>query len=581
MNKNHIAGFLLALIFVLPAASHALPIGHGITYFNQSIGARSYGMGGAVTAAGGDGTFSFSNPAGLSGVQGTFFSIDSQNMTLLQAFQVSPGNIGIGLSSHYSKYDISSTSRYSYYNTYVSFLYAQSQGPFSFGGNFKYILSEEYKISSQPIKTGNGWDADLGMAIRLNNWLKAGAYIQNFVPFSMGGKNVWNNGSAESISMTARGGLAINLFGKNALFEKSSIRKMLLDLDVEVNSYYIFLGHAGLEWEIDGAWTLRAGIDQQLRQNRSVSVFTLGMGTLLDKWNVDIGYDPLISESAALSAYFIPEEIKRSAKETNFPSFNVASPQDNLVTDADFIMISGTARNTRVSVSGLNVFVNSDGSFSASVPLYMGKNLVEVTGTDDFGRRTVVQRKVLRKAKIVVLKEEKLEKKKADIIKVEETLLQKELMLATIEAKAARTAQEKKLLEKEKAVIIKQKEAIKEEKKKVESEVTVIQEKKTKVEALATLGVINAKEDAAYDIEERITRAELAMWLVKARGIPVYSVSRDLYPDVKKSDWAAPFIQAVVAKGLMSPYADGRFHPEDGVKESEGLSILKKFDKVK
>jgi len=569
----------LSCFFLLNApVVSGLPFGRGITYFNQSIGARSLGLGGTLVTAGEDGTFSFSNPAGLAGLQGSYFSIDSQNMAFMQAFLAGQGSLGIGLSSHNAK---DAGSSLSFSNTYASFVYAQKLELFTLGANLKYILSEEFKEGTSPIRTGSGWDLDLGIASQMNSWLKSGLYVQNIVPYSMGARNIWNNGSSESISMSVRAGAGVKLFGRDSLLGRPDLRKMQLFIDAEMNSMLILLGHLGLEWEAGELWTLRAGLDQQLRDNRTSSVFTFGAGTSFDKWSADAGIDPLSSTSPAVTLYFVPAETRKTASATEFPSLTITSPSDNYATDEAFVIVSGSAKQVRVRINGLDVFVKPDSSFSASIPLYTGKNLIEITGIGEANRKIQVQRRILRKARILVQKEMKLEQKKSEIERTQESILRRELAIASLEADPLLTAQEKARLEREKARISERKASVAKEKEKVETEVKAVQEKKEKVSALATLGVIQTKEDAPYDIDQKITRAELAMWLVKAKSIPVYSVPADPYPDVKKDHWAAAFIQAAVSKGLMAPYPDGLFRPEDGVKEAEGINALRKFDKIK
>jgi hypothetical protein len=396
-----------------------------------------------------------------------------------------------------------------------------------------------------------------------------------------GGRNIWSNGTSEGITMMARAGIGLRLFGKNSLFEKNNFRKTTLFMDIEINPLFILTGHFGYEMELNDLWALRAGLDQQMRNNKIDTTATFGIGTQMDKWNIDMGYDPLSAGSAAVTLYYVPDEAKRAVKSIEFPTLNVISPPDNYVTDEPVVTVKGNAKQLKIKINGLDVFVKADGAFFAEIPLYTGKNMIEVTGIGEANRKVLIQRRVLRTSKIVVEKEVRLEERKAEIVKTEEKILQKELEVASLEARPVQTEREKKEIAMEKVRIEKEKTAVSAEKTRVEKEVTVVKEKRTKVEALATLGVIEAKEDVPYDIEEKITRAELAMWLVKARGIPVYSVQKDLYPDVKENYWAAAFIQAVVSKGLMSPYPDGRFHPDDGIKESEGYNILKKFDRIK
>ena len=92
------------------------------------------------------------------------------------------------------------------------------------------------------------------------------------------------------------------------------------------------------------------------------------------------------------------------------------------------------------------------------------------------------------------------------------------------------------------------------------------------------LGVVKADSGQEYDSDARITRAELAVWIVKAKKLKVPEIAGSPFPDVSAAHWAAPYIKAVCDAGFMSAYPDGGFHPNDGVKQSEGIGILKKLD---
>jgi hypothetical protein len=89
--------------------------------------------------------------------------------------------------------------------------------------------------------------------------------------------------------------------------------------------------------------------------------------------------------------------------------------------------------------------------------------------------------------------------------------------------------------------------------------------------------VIEPKEEE-YSISQTITRAEFAAWLVKSKNLPLSKLFKDPTGDVKMSSWAAPYVNAVIKYGLITPSADGKFYPDEGIKRSEAEQILKRLD---
>ena len=84
---------------------------------------------------------------------------------------------------------------------------------------------------------------------------------------------------------------------------------------------------------------------------------------------------------------------KKITVDTTPPTLTVATPVNFETVHEDTVTVSGTAADSdsgidTVTVNGNNVTVNSDGSFSTSVSLTEGKNIITVTAVNKTGEKT-------------------------------------------------------------------------------------------------------------------------------------------------------------------------------------------------
>lgn len=94
--------------------------------------------------------------------------------------------------------------------------------------------------------------------------------------------------------------------------------------------------------------------------------------------------------------------------------------------------------------------------------------------------------------------------------------------------------------------------------------------------------VVNALDimvgDAAgnLNLSSRVTRAEFITMAVKATpgGDQIGQAATSPYPDVPWNHWASGFIEAGVAAGLASGYADGTFRPSREITLAEGVTVI-------
>jgi hypothetical protein len=79
------------------------------------------------------------------------------------------------------------------------------------------------------------------------------------------------------------------------------------------------------------------------------------------------------------------------------PNLEIVEPADNnQIKGGDKkVKVSGkTDSDNTLSINGMTVILNSDGSFSSDVPLNDGDNLITITATSSIGNSTTVSRKV-------------------------------------------------------------------------------------------------------------------------------------------------------------------------------------------
>jgi hypothetical protein len=90
---------------------------------------------------------------------------------------------------------------------------------------------------------------------------------------------------------------------------------------------------------------------------------------------------------------------------------------------------------------------------------------------------------------------------------------------------------------------------------------------------LASLQVIEGYPDGEFYLTQPVTRGEFATWLVKAKGIFVPPEYQDVFFDVPKEHWRAPYIKAAYAKGYMKPLASNIFGIDETITRGEAARI--------
>lgn len=94
------------------------------------------------------------------------------------------------------------------------------------------------------------------------------------------------------------------------------------------------------------------------------------------------------------------------------------------------------------------------------------------------------------------------------------------------------------------------------------------------VNYLSTLGIIEGYPDGNFYPQAWLQRGEFATWLARAKGLTLEAVTKDLFFDVPKEHWRAPYIQAVIKAGLMKEVTYNTFGIFDGMKRADVAEII-------
>lgn len=95
------------------------------------------------------------------------------------------------------------------------------------------------------------------------------------------------------------------------------------------------------------------------------------------------------------------------------------------------------------------------------------------------------------------------------------------------------------------------------------------------IKFLADEGMVSGYPDGTFRPENSITRAEFAKLVLlysQPKGEKLPDVQT--FPDVPKTHWAFPYIEACVRLGILSGYPDGTFKPEKSITKAEIVKLI-------
>ncbi|MGI5963512.1 MAG: S-layer homology domain-containing protein [Lawsonibacter sp.] len=89
------------------------------------------------------------------------------------------------------------------------------------------------------------------------------------------------------------------------------------------------------------------------------------------------------------------------------------------------------------------------------------------------------------------------------------------------------------------------------------------------------LGIMVGDAQGNMNLYAQVTRAEFITMAVKASpgGEQIGQAATSPYPDVPWTHWASGYVEAGVARGLISGYSDGTFRPSNHIRLAEGVTI--------
>jgi beta-glucanase (GH16 family) len=103
------------------------------------------------------------------------------------------------------------------------------------------------------------------------------------------------------------------------------------------------------------------------------------------------------------------------------------------------------------------------------------------------------------------------------------------------------------------------------------------------IEQLAAEGITAGFPDGTFRPSEPVTRAQMAIFLLKAKYGQTYNPpavgSSTGFTDVPTSHWAAAWIKQLAAEGITAGFPDGTFRPNDAVTRTQmAVFLVKTFD---
>lgn len=196
-------------------------------------------------------------------------------------------------------------------------------------------------------------------------------------------------------------------------------------------------------------------------------------------------------------------------------SLDILEPDDKLITAREMLIVRGKAPDVKeVTVNGLKIGVKSDGMFSAGLILKPGKNLVEVKVNED-GNEVSKQIRLLR------------------VIHFPD-------MEINYKGKKHWARRD--------------------------------------ITSMATLGIVEGYPDNTFKPKKAISRGEMATWISRAKDLIVKDIIEDVFFDVPKEHWRAPFVKAVIDVGYMQNISPNTFGIGSEIDRGAAANVIDKVE---
>jgi len=93
------------------------------------------------------------------------------------------------------------------------------------------------------------------------------------------------------------------------------------------------------------------------------------------------------------------------------------------------------------------------------------------------------------------------------------------------------------------------------------------------VNVLTQLGVVSGYPDGTYKPDQVVTRAEMAVIIVRALGLADYATGTSSFSDMG-GHWSNPYVAYATSLGIIAGYPDGTFRPDKTVSYDEAATML-------
>ncbi|MDD4179746.1 MAG: S-layer homology domain-containing protein [Candidatus Margulisbacteria bacterium] len=97
------------------------------------------------------------------------------------------------------------------------------------------------------------------------------------------------------------------------------------------------------------------------------------------------------------------------------------------------------------------------------------------------------------------------------------------------------------------------------------------------IEYLATLNIMDGYSDGMFKPTKQISRGEMAVLLVKAKGFSVGQEIKVKFSDVSLQSYEAPYVSLAVERKYIEGFPDGSFEPDQRITRAEAASIMARF----
>jgi hypothetical protein len=189
--------------------------------------------------------------------------------------------------------------------------------------------------------------------------------------------------------------------------------------------------------------------------------------------------------------------------------FDVTSPKDKTITWSTRLFIEGSAPKAKqIDINGAAADLERTGNFSAMALLNPGKNVILVKAIYPEGKTSLMKVRILRKVA-------------SDDIS------------STVKGRQHWA--------------------------------------RTQILTLLTLGIIENYPDNLFQPQRSLSRGEFATWLARAKELRTFRQKKDVFYDVPKEQWRAPYIKAVVDRGYMKGIKNNRFGLDEKISRVDAV----------